>query len=161
MTTIAQIADVRSIGSLLSVAEGGANDSQLTAALTEASWHTRMLVTKEQYLLAASYDEHSSEEEQAMKEAFKNAEARFALSFLPIVLTNVQLQQTGYKLESSVGRATTKFGNADEISIITDFWVSEAMTFISPFFADAYYDAERNEDFGWDSDDGDIGLMSI
>jgi hypothetical protein len=159
--TLATPDDVRTAGGLLSESKGGATDSQITASLKEAQRHLMSLVTRTVYLMVAGYTGSSSDDEKAKKEAFTDAEARFAIAFLPVILTNAQLQETGYKLEASIGKATTKFGNADDISLISDFWVSEAMIILSKYLGTSYYDQLTGDEYGFESDDGSLTLLSI
>jgi hypothetical protein len=161
MTPIATATHVRTAGGLLSESSGGATDTQINASLVIAQRHMKNLLTKVVYLAVSAFDNSSTDEEKEKKEACIQAEARFAIAYLPLILTNTQLQQTGFKSEAEIGRARTKFGNPDENDIISDFWISEAMLLLSPYQDKSYYDQTTGEEYGYESDDESLTILSI
>ncbi len=160
MTPIADITQLRTLGGLLTESAGGVTDAQLTPALTEASLHLRLLVSAFVYKIVSNYNDSSSDDQKEKKQVFAEAEACFALSFLPTILSNTQLQQTGYKLEAGIGKSRTVFGNPKDISVIADFWEMEALKRLSPYMDSIIYDEDDNER-GWESDDGNYSLYDI
>jgi hypothetical protein len=161
MNTLANAGDVRDAGGLLAESAGGATDSQIISSLFTAQMHMFNLIKKSVYTEVSSYSESSGEDAYQQQLAFKDAEARFALSFLPFVLTSSQLQATGFKLEAGIGSTYTHFGNEDDIALLSDFWMQKAMLFLAPYMETPYFDEEENDYFGFESDDGDFTMLAI
>jgi hypothetical protein len=159
--TLADATVVRTAGGLLSESFGGATDAQINASLAIAQRHMKNLLTKAVYLIVSAYDNSSTDQEKEKKEAFLQAEARLGIAYLPVILTNTQLQQTGFKSEAEIGRARTKFGPGDENDIISDFWISEAMLLLSPYQDKSYFDQATGQEYGFESDDQSFTMLSI
>jgi hypothetical protein len=162
MTTLATAGDVRNAGGLTKESEGGATDSQIISSLFTAQQHLIGLVSKADYIRISAYTESSGEEEIQERNAYKDAEARFAMSFLPFILSSAQLQSTGFKTDAAIGETKTHFGNEDDIMPLSEFWAEKAMLFIAPYLNDTtYYDEETDDLYGFESDDGDFTMLSI
>ena len=162
INTIANAADVRNAGGLVKESEGGATDSQIHSALFTAQQHIISLVSKADYLRVLAYTESSGDEEIQERNAYKDAESRFAMSFLPFILSSAQLQSTGFKTDAAIGETKTHFGNEDDMIPLSEFWAEKAMLFIAPYLADAqYYNEDEDDLFGFESDDGDFTMLCI
>ncbi len=159
MTSIASTQNVRDAGGLLPNASGGATDAQCTAALLLAQNEILSFITKTDYEYIRDYT-GSDADELEMQEAFRDGEARFAVGFLPKVLSNVQLAETGFKTESQIGKTVTRFGNADDIATIANDWLAQGMLKISPYL-DLSLKDECDNEIGLISDDGSMSLMAI
>jgi hypothetical protein len=158
--TLATATTTRETGGLLKESAGGATDSQINTAIEIASKYLSGIVSRQEYNRILAVDGSSSYEDQEQQRDFTNAEKRFAVAFLPRILTNTQLQATGYKLESTIGKATTKFANTTDINVIADFWNEQAMKYLAPYVTHSFFD-DDDEEFGWESDDGCYGLSAI
>ena len=145
MTSIADPSSVRAAGSLDLPSKGGASDDQLNAAITPAQTLILNYITDADYIAMRDYT-GADADTLAMKAAFKLGESYFAMGFLANVLMGAQMEQTGFKTQSTIGRATTTFGNPVDISSIDDFWKGEGMNAIEDYLDLSYTDPDKDSD---------------
>lgn len=163
MTSIADPSSVRAAGALLTSAKGGASDEQLNGAIPLAQQLILSYITESDYIAMRDYA-GADADTIAMKAAFALGESRFAVGFLPSLLLSAQLEQTGFKTQSTIGRATTTFGNPVDISAIDDFWRSEGMKAIEAYLDLSYTDPDKDSDddgFTVGQEAGPVTMISI
>jgi hypothetical protein len=136
------------------------NDTQIDAAIKYATTALKGLSLKVSYDTVLAYTESSSDEEQAMRAAYVDAESCLALSRLLPVLTGAQLAQTGLVETVTVGKEVRNYVSASTRQAITENWRKQAMEFLAPYLLTSQLDAGGQVD-AFVSKDKRISIAAI
>ena len=167
MNTIAQIADVRTEGSLKkdSSDSGFLTDDQLSSALSRAQ-SLMLLRVGTDYETIRDYAgvDVPTLDKQA---AYKKAECCFTLAMMPLTLTVAQLAKTGLVKTRKIGESTITLTSPQETEDLRVRWEHQAYLALAPYIGNKIFgddlepDGVTYETIGFRTKDRKLSIVGI